>query len=78
MVRMKSSLFSQNSSGFFPGTLSFSSRICWSVAKKEKELAVAREDRKSGRRVMVNFMIVVGRLMSRYGRRTEEISLSVS
>ena len=56
MVRMKSSLFSQNSSGLSPGTLRPSSRTCWSLPKKEKELDAAREESKSGRRVVVSFM----------------------
>ncbi len=70
MVRMKSSLLSQNSSGLSPGTLRLSSRTCCSLAKKEKELDVAREERKRGSRMVVAFMIDVERLL-RVGRRME-------
>ena len=60
MVRMKSSLLAQKLSGFLPGTLRSSSRTCWS-AKKEKEVDVAREERKSGKRVVLSFIVVVER-----------------
>ena len=58
MVRMKSSLLPQNSSGLSPGTLRSSSRTCWSLLKKERELDVAREERKSGRRETVSFIVL--------------------
>lgn len=59
MVRMKSSLFPQNSSGLSPGTLRSSSRTCCSLPKKDRELDVAREERKSVRRVVVSFIAVM-------------------
>lgn len=59
MVRMKSSLLPQNSSGLSPGTLRSSPRIFWSLLKKERELDVAREERKRGRRELVSFIVVV-------------------
>ena len=70
MVRMKSSLLAQKFSGLSPGTLRSSSRTCWSLAKKLKELDVARDENKSGNRVVVSFMATVERL-SRFGRERE-------
>ena len=69
MVRMKSSLLLQKLSGLSPGTLSSSSRTCWSLARKEK--LVAREESKSGKRVVANLMIIVERL-SRFGGSKEK------
>ena len=59
MVRMKSSLLPQKSSGLSPGTLRSSSRTCWSLPKKERELDVAREEMKRGKRVQVSFIVAV-------------------
>lgn len=59
MVRVKSSLLPQNSRGLSPGTLRSSSRTCWSLPRKEREVDVAREERRSGRIVVVSFMAVV-------------------
>ena len=70
MVRIKSSLLAQKFSGLSPGTLRSSSRTCWSLAKRVKELDVARDESKSGKRVVVSFMAIVERL-SRFGKEKE-------
>ena len=53
----------QYSRGFSPGTARSASRLgergCWEPLKKE---AVAREERKRGRRVVVRSMVVVRRV----------------
>ena len=76
MVRMKSSLLAQKLSGLSPGTLRSSSRICWSLAIKEKH--VAREETKSGKRVAVNLMVMVERLSRFGGSKEERFDLSVA
>ena len=76
MVRMKSSLLAQKLSGLSPGTLRSSSRTCWSLARKEKH--VAREEIKSGKRIVVNLMVIVERL-SRFGEsKVRRLDLSVA
>ena len=76
MVRMKSSLLAQKLSGLSPGTLRSSSRTCWSLARKEKD--VAREESKRGKRAVVNLMVIVERLSGFGGSKDRRFDLSVA